>query len=245
VTGIQTPDGGTIAAEYIDATGFDVGLKLTDGKTHQIALYVAEFDNPGRTESIQAFDDANTALGPAITVSNFSLGQYVLFDVSGSVTYHFAGISGGSPVFSALLLADANTVSLNGTLNVGYFPVQTPTGTVEDIVGPDHIVPSSGTGTAGDLGAVTVTGDVGYYDSGFSQGDLTLTAVNASPAGSDTLNLRFVSTTTVVVPPTATYYIVGGTGKYADATGIGTIDFTEDENQNEFIVLQQGVDPTS
>ncbi len=51
--------GGSIAAAWYQPSAFSLDLNLTDGATHQIELYVMDWDNKGRAETI-TIKDANT-----------------------------------------------------------------------------------------------------------------------------------------------------------------------------------------
>jgi len=104
LSALQKPGGGTVAAEYYDPNGFGVTLNLTDGKTHQVALYLADYDGQNRIETVQAFGPGNVALTAPITVSSFTGGVYLIFNVSGDVTFKFTHVAGGSAVLSGLFI---------------------------------------------------------------------------------------------------------------------------------------------
>jgi hypothetical protein len=53
---------------------------------------------------VQVFDSHGNALTSPVTVNSFTGGTYVLFNVTGSVTFNFAHISGGSAVLSGLFV---------------------------------------------------------------------------------------------------------------------------------------------
>ena len=101
---LTNPGGGTVAAEYYDPAGFSATLNLTDGKTHQVALYLADYDGQNRVETVQAFGPGNVALTAAISVSSFTGGVYLIFNVSGDVTFQFTHVAGGSAVLSGLFI---------------------------------------------------------------------------------------------------------------------------------------------
>ncbi len=60
-----------------------VDLKLTDGFTHQVGLYVLDWDNMGRTERVDVVDQANGSVLDSRTVSSFTGGQYLVYNVTG------------------------------------------------------------------------------------------------------------------------------------------------------------------
>jgi hypothetical protein len=76
-------------------TGFSIAVNVASG-TEQVALYVIDYDKQGRTETI-------TAAGAAAqTVSNFTAGEYLVYDVTGSVTFNITENTGPNAVVSAL-----------------------------------------------------------------------------------------------------------------------------------------------
>jgi len=102
---LQRPNGpGRVASEFYASASFNVTLSFSTAGTHRIALYMADYDNQNRTESVQAFDSHGNALTSATSVSNFTGGTYLLFNVSGSVTFTFTHIAGGSAVLAGLFI---------------------------------------------------------------------------------------------------------------------------------------------
>ena len=57
------------------ATTVTVDVNLTDGLTHQLALYVVDWDSRGRAETIEIRDAATNALLDSQTVTGFVGGQ--------------------------------------------------------------------------------------------------------------------------------------------------------------------------
>jgi hypothetical protein len=95
---------GRTAAEWYGGTTFDFNLNLTDGGTHQVALYLLDFDNQNRQEKVQVLNASTSAQLAAVTVYPFSGGAYALFNVSGSVIFRITKLSGGGPVLTGVFL---------------------------------------------------------------------------------------------------------------------------------------------
>ena len=95
---------GRTAAEWYGASTFDFDLSLTDGSTHQVALYVLDFDNQNRQEKVQVLNAGTGAQLAAETVYPFSGGDYLLFNVSGSVIFRITQISGGSSALTGVFI---------------------------------------------------------------------------------------------------------------------------------------------
>jgi hypothetical protein len=73
-----------------------VGVNVTDGRTHQVAFYVPAWNTwSAQYESVAAYDTASGALLSSQTVNTGTGGKYVVFNVSGNVTFAFAPASSG------------------------------------------------------------------------------------------------------------------------------------------------------
>jgi hypothetical protein len=99
---LQTGSGmGRIAATwYGSAFGFDVNL--TDGNAHQFALYVVDWDNLGRVETVQIVDANTGAVLDTQNLSNFTNGIYLIWNLSGHVKVNVTLTSGVNAVASGV-----------------------------------------------------------------------------------------------------------------------------------------------
>lgn len=83
------------ACDYSDNGTMTIHVNISDGKAHRLALYLLDGDNGGRTETVQAFDaGTGVALTAATTVSNFSNGTYLVYNLSGNVNLVITKASG-------------------------------------------------------------------------------------------------------------------------------------------------------
>ena len=74
-----------IAACWYSFGTISVDLQFNDTATHQVALYLLDWDNYfGRTERIDILDANNTLLDSR-TVSGFTGGQYLVWNLTGHV----------------------------------------------------------------------------------------------------------------------------------------------------------------
>src|SRR5581483_4774900 len=65
---------------------FALDLKLTDGKTHQVALYLMDWDDPGsRNVKITITDTATGKLLDERDIDRLRFGKYVVYNLSGSL----------------------------------------------------------------------------------------------------------------------------------------------------------------
>ena len=77
-------------------TSFTVDLAFKDTNTHQVALYLLDWDG-GRSERIDILDAANNVLDTR-TVTGFGAGQYLVWNVSGHVVARVTNIGSNAVV---------------------------------------------------------------------------------------------------------------------------------------------------
>ena len=115
ITDLRAPEtpgqtGGTAAA-WFNSSSFTLNVNFTDGNTHQFALYAMDWDSKGRAETVQI---ANATTGTVLdtrTLSGFTNGIYLVWNVSGSVTITVTARSGPNAVMSGVFFGTgtANT----------------------------------------------------------------------------------------------------------------------------------------
>lgn len=92
-------------------------LNLTDGQTHQVALYVQDESNQGRTETVTVSDATSGTVLATTNVSNFSNGEYLVYDLSGNVDITLTNGSGSLNALASGLFFDPGPGgSLSGTV---------------------------------------------------------------------------------------------------------------------------------
>ena len=80
-------------------------VDLTDGKAHNIELYLLDYDSNSRGEQI-VFTDANSdAVLSTQTVSSFHDGLYMSWTISGNVLITITRTGGTNAVLSELCIA--------------------------------------------------------------------------------------------------------------------------------------------
>lgn len=85
-------------------TSFSVNLSFNDGNSHQLALYLLDYDYWGRIENVQLSDAGTGAVLDSRTVSNFQSGEYLVYDVSGDVKITFTNVGPENAVLSGLFI---------------------------------------------------------------------------------------------------------------------------------------------
>jgi hypothetical protein len=111
VRALQVPGSTTarIAACWYSATSFTVDVNLTDGQSHQVALYLLDWDNGGRAERVDVLDASSGAVLGRQAVSGFSGGEYLVFTVSGHVQFRITNLAGPNAVLSGLFFGGAGS----------------------------------------------------------------------------------------------------------------------------------------
>jgi Putative Ig domain len=92
-----------IASCWYSSSSFTFDVNLTDGNTHQIALYAVDWDLQGRTEKIQIVDANNPgSVLSTQTVSSFTGGVYLVWNISGHVKINVTSNAGPNAVVSGV-----------------------------------------------------------------------------------------------------------------------------------------------
>ena len=110
---LQIPSGGGgIAPAWYSAPTFSLAVNFTDGASHEFALYALDWDSQGRAETIQIVDAASNHQLDIRTLSNFTNGVYVVWNISGNVKINVTVTSGPNAVVSGVFFGGAHTVAL-------------------------------------------------------------------------------------------------------------------------------------
>ena len=91
-----------IAPVWYTYSSISIDVNLTDANAHSVALYFLDWDNQGRTESVEVLDPLSNTVLDTRTISNFQEGQYLVWNLRGHVNLRISGIGGINSVFSGL-----------------------------------------------------------------------------------------------------------------------------------------------
>jgi uncharacterized protein (TIGR03437 family) len=142
---------GRLASSWYSDNGFSIDLNLTDGLTHQLALYCLDWDDKGRAERVEMFDAATGALLDSRSLSSFAGGQYVVWNVAGHIRINMVLTAGSNAVVSGLFFGPvgaSTTPTPNPTPTPTPTPMPTPTPTPTPVlVSPPLVVAALGTAT--------------------------------------------------------------------------------------------------
>ncbi len=88
---LQIPPVGTsrIAGTWYSGTTFDIDVNITDGNTHQVAIYMVDWDTyqGGRVQTVDVLDGSTLTGLDSQSISNFTNGKYYVWNVSGHVIF--------------------------------------------------------------------------------------------------------------------------------------------------------------
>ncbi len=102
---LQTPlSSNRVAAVWYSSSSFTIDVNLTDGQAHDIALYLLDWDKEGRVEQIQISSTSTGAILDTETVSNFSNGVYLQWNVTGNVIITITRQAGNNAIVNGVFI---------------------------------------------------------------------------------------------------------------------------------------------
>jgi hypothetical protein len=93
-----------VASAWYSFSSFDIDITFTDTRTHQVALYMVDWDSNTRTQKVQVTDVATSKVLDERAVSAFTGGQYLAWNLNGHVTIKITRVAGANAVVSGLFL---------------------------------------------------------------------------------------------------------------------------------------------
>jgi Bacterial Ig domain len=109
----------TATADRIAATWYgysaEVDINLVDDQSHRVAMYLLDWDNRARTQTVDVLDATTGALLDRRAASSFSNGQYVVWNIRGRVVIRITSTGGPNAVYSALFFDPVGPASAGGT----------------------------------------------------------------------------------------------------------------------------------
>jgi hypothetical protein len=101
---------GRIAAQWYSNT-FTIDVNLTDKSTHQVSLYALDFDYGNRAETIDVLDGSTGTLLDTRSVSAYSQGQYLAWNLTGHIRFRITMTSGNNATISGMFFGTAPSAS--------------------------------------------------------------------------------------------------------------------------------------
>ncbi len=91
-----------IASAYTQYAGTPFSINIYTTQQQEVSLYLLDWDNAGRSETITISDLSTGAVLDTLTVSNFQNGVYLVYFISGNVVVHVQPIGNTAPVISGI-----------------------------------------------------------------------------------------------------------------------------------------------
>ena len=113
----QTAPQGRIASCWDSLSSFTMDVNLTDGKAHQVAVYALDWDNylGGRAETLQVVDANTNAVLDTRSISSFTGGAYLVWNITGHVHINATMNAGGNSVISGIFFSGATGTTAAAT----------------------------------------------------------------------------------------------------------------------------------
>ena len=81
---------------------FTMNVSITDGQSHRVRLYFLDWDSTSRSQRIDVINPSTGAVLDTRTISGFSGGQYLTWDVTGNVAFRVTQLAGANAVVSGV-----------------------------------------------------------------------------------------------------------------------------------------------
>ena len=115
---LQIPGGsGAIAAAWYNNSSFSFDVNIATG-THPVAVYAVDWDNQGRSETIQILDATTGSVLDSRSISNFNGGLYLSWNISGHVTIKVSCNGGVNAVVSGVFFGGGGNPSSSPILSI-------------------------------------------------------------------------------------------------------------------------------
>ena len=118
---------GRMATTWYNNATFSFDVNLTDGKPHQIALYAVDWDLRSRSETIQIVDAKTGAVLNVRSISSFTSGTYIIWNISGHVTINVTSAGGPNAVVSGIFFSAGSSPTLPNAATVNFASVDPTT----------------------------------------------------------------------------------------------------------------------
>lgn len=83
-----------VGASWQSTSNLTVSVSITDGKTHQLAMYFMDFDRNNRSQSVEVFDATTGATIDSQTLTSFQEGKYLVWNINTNVRIRVTWLSG-------------------------------------------------------------------------------------------------------------------------------------------------------
>jgi hypothetical protein len=161
---LQTASGsGRIAGTWYSASSFNIDINLTDSQSHTVAIYFLDWEVSGRGQTITVQDATSHANLDTRNLSNFGNGEYLVWTLTGHVTFTVTRSAGDNAVVAGLFFSPPPIVG-TPTATVSFVRTDSSTqGKWKTVYGTDgYDVISDSQSLPSYLNAVVPTGNNSY-----------------------------------------------------------------------------------
>lgn len=119
----QPSGGGSTRQDIVwyNASPFTINLNLTDGQSHLLSIYAVDWNNGGRVQQYQIKQSGTGTVLDTRTLSNFTDGKYVQWEVTGNIQINVSKISGANALVNAIFLDPPIPIPQNFTESTSIF----------------------------------------------------------------------------------------------------------------------------
>ena len=190
---------GRIAATWYNSASFSFDVNFKDGNAHQFAFYAVDWDSTARAETIQILDANTSAVLDTRSISSFSNGMYLVWNISGHAKINVTRTAGNNAVVSGVFFGGGSeTVTVTPqTLNLSAGQQQQFTAIVIN-ASNQSVTWSIGTVNPTNAASGTIS-PTGLYTAPTTTAQVTIKATSADGSAFGT------STVNVTVPAVATF----------------------------------------
>ena len=184
-----------MAATWYNAPSFHFDVNLTDSNSnsHRVALYAIDWDGSGsRAQTVQVVDENSNKVLDTETISGFSSGMYLVWNVTGHVKINVTMTGARNAVVSGIFFDSSNNNNSNANQNTSAPSAPKTTAPVSNAV-------LSASASALSFGSVQVSGSSVQNVTLTNTGNANVTISNVSVSGAG-FSAAGLSTGTVIAP---------------------------------------------
>jgi hypothetical protein len=105
-----------IAACWYATGSFTIDVNITDASRHRIALYFLDWSALGRIQTIDVLDAATGTVLDTRTLSSFTAGQYLIWNITGHVRFRLTCRGGPNAIVNGMFFDGATPLAWNVSL---------------------------------------------------------------------------------------------------------------------------------
>lgn len=183
-----------MAATWYNAPSFNFDVNLTDSNSHRVALYAIDWDGSGsRAQTVQVVDVNSNKVLDTETITGFSSGMYLVWNVTGHVKINVTMTGARNAVVSGIFFDSNNSNnSGNNNANQNTSAPAAPKTTASTAV-------LSASASALSFGSVQISGSSVQNVTLTNTGNANVTISNVSISGAG-FSAAGLSTGTVIAP---------------------------------------------